>query len=150
MTPLDWTQPLALRRSPTVRFDGPFIGPDADGDRYAIVDGDMHRWGPDGERFGFGEDRNLDLIPLQQPPREWLRRWANVYDEFVLSYDDEGSARNLAMSTALRTAVPMIEKAAGDELAEVATAAEAYYRFWGLTTKADHARAALTRWDGLK
>ena len=107
---LDWTQPLALRRDPFTRFDGPFTAPDNDGISRAVVNGSCYAWRANGKCLGSCYE--LDLIPLQTAPAKWLRCLADVRHGSpyaIRGFGDFGADRN---------GVHLIERAAYDELAE--------------------------------
>lgn len=74
MTPLDLTQPLALRGNPTVQVPGPFLY--SPGDAFpiaAVLNGRRLIWSPDGQYYTSTYNNDFDLIPLQTTPRKWLR-----------------------------------------------------------------------------
>lgn len=70
MTKLDFTQPLALRYSPYMQVNGPFIGPDDAGIVRAIIKGSCYVWHISGNYVG--RVSSFDLVPLQVRPVKWV------------------------------------------------------------------------------
>ena len=109
MTEKKW----ALRRSPTVHFEGPFIGPDKWNRIAAVHDGNMIVWDDLGHVMG-GYREDFDLVPLQVPPKKTLRCWASDRGSYVaLNQYDPITHNSLSPGW-----VEMIERAPGDKLAE--------------------------------
>lgn len=77
MTPLDFTQPLALRSDPFTRFKGPFIGPNDGGWYMALYKGGFRVWALTG-RYSDTFESNTDLIPLQVRPVKWHASIRNI------------------------------------------------------------------------
>lgn len=118
---LDFTQPLALRRDPYTRFEGPFIGPDDGGNFFAIRDGVLISWDAGGCRFS-GANGDRDLIPLQERPpvRKWPQGWAMWHEGHRYwrgIWSTERDARHSAVP-ATCSPILMIERTAADMLAE--------------------------------
>jgi len=112
------TPKWALRRSPTVHFEGPFIGPDKWNRIAAVHDGNMIVWDDLGHVMG-GYREDFDLVPLQTPPKKALQCWVNVTPDgdFWWAHKSKEEALDTESSQPIQ-AVPMIERAPGDALAE--------------------------------
>ena len=121
---LDWTKPLALRRSPHDVFEGPFLRQKGPYPFVAIVDDEVHYWREDGRELIFS-DRHLDLIQWTPALSPAARKWRHM----VMI----GNDRNY----------DMIERAAPDELAE------ALRKILGNPEAYSHgvARDALAKWE---
>ena len=112
--PLDLNA-VALRKTPTVRFEGPFIGPDKWNRVSAIINGELTCWDDCGTVLG-GRSQEFDLTPLQTASKA-LRCWAKSHGGGTT-----GIGTNLPSGEGWHE---MIERAPADALAD---AVEAYVR----------------------